>query len=86
LTPIARWRFGEPPLPLILLAPQKDEDAGEQSDDSSYKPEVKTKNSNQTNENQIDRQQKHSNIFCEGHEAMICIPRLMSRQIMRTNN
>jgi hypothetical protein len=56
LTSIARGRFGEPPLPLILLAPDENENAGDQSDYSSYKPEVKTKNSNQTNENQIDRE------------------------------
>ena len=40
----------------LRLTPDEDEDAGEQSDYSSYKPEVKTKNSNQTNENQIDRE------------------------------
>jgi hypothetical protein len=58
---------------LILLAAQKDEDAGENGDNSSNNAEVESKNRDQTVNNQENRQQKHSDIFCEGHEPSYAV-------------
>jgi hypothetical protein len=55
-----------------VLATQKDEDAGDERDNSSNKAEVESENSDQADKDQINRQQKHSDVFCEGHGAMIC--------------
>ena len=55
-----------------MLATQKDEDAGDERDNSSNKAEVESENSDQANKDQINRQQKHSDVFCKGHGAMIC--------------
>ena len=55
-----------------MLATQKDEDAGDERDNSSNKAEVESENSDQADKDQINRQQKHSDVFCKGHGAMIC--------------
>jgi hypothetical protein len=55
-----------------VLATQKDEDAGDERDNSSNKAEVESENSDQADKDQINRQQKHSDVFCKGHGAMIC--------------
>ena len=55
-----------------MLATQKDEDAGDERDNSSNKVEVESENSDQADKDQINRQQKHSDVFCKGHGAMIC--------------
>src|SRR6266566_1771524 len=59
--------------------PQNNEDAGEKGDDSWNKAEVESKHCNQANENQINRQQKHSDVFVKGHGLMICRSCPMSR-------
>jgi hypothetical protein len=56
---------------LLILAPENNEDAGEKGDDSWNKAEVESKHGNQANENQIDRQQKHSDVFVKGHGLMM---------------
>ena len=55
-----------------MLTTQKDEDAGDERDNSSNKAEVESENSDQADKDQINRQQKHSDVFCKGHGAMIC--------------
>jgi hypothetical protein len=55
-----------------VLATQKDEDAGDERDNSSNKAEVESENSDQADKDQVNRQQKHSDVFCKGHGAMIC--------------
>jgi hypothetical protein len=67
---------------VLILTPENDEDAGEEGDDSWNKAEVESKHCNQANENQIDRQQKHSDVFVKPHRlSMISERRALSRQI-----
>jgi hypothetical protein len=63
----------------LSSTPENNEDAGEKGDDSWNKAEVESKHGNQANENQIDRQQKHSDIFVKAHGIMICRSCPMSR-------
>jgi hypothetical protein len=52
-----------------MLAPENNEDAGEKGEDSWNKAEVESKYCNQANENQINREQQHSDIFVKGHDS-----------------
>jgi hypothetical protein len=63
----------------ISLAPENDEDAGDERDDSGYNTEVESEHCNQAIENQKDRQQQHSDIFVEGHGFMISEQQALSR-------
>jgi hypothetical protein len=64
---------------VLILTPENNEDAGEKGDDSRNKAEVESKHCNQANENQIDRQQKHSDVFVKGHRIMISEQPALSR-------
>jgi hypothetical protein len=65
----------------LALTPENNEDAGEEGDDSWNKAEVESKHCNQANENQIDRQQKHSDVFVKAHGlSMISERPALSRQ------
>jgi hypothetical protein len=64
----------------LILTPENNKDAGEKGDDPWNKAEVESKHCNQANENQIDRQQKHSDVFVKGHVLMmIWESRVLSR-------
>ena len=49
------------------LTPENNEDAGEKGDDSGNDAKVESKNSNQADEDEIDRQQQHSDVLVKGH-------------------
>jgi hypothetical protein len=64
------WRFSATARDdeVVRLTPEKNENAGENRDDSSNNANGESKDGNQAVKNQKNRQQKHSNIFCKGHE------------------
>ena len=50
------------------LAAQKYEDAGENRDNSGNNANGESKNCNQAVKDEKNREQKHSDVSCEGHE------------------
>ena len=51
----------------LILAPENNEDPGEKGDDSWNNAKIEPESSNQADENEIHRQQKHSDVFVKGH-------------------
>jgi hypothetical protein len=64
---------------MIVLTPQNDEDAGEKRDNPWNDAEIESENSDEAYQNQIDREQQHSDVFVEGHGLMIWDWRPLSR-------
>jgi hypothetical protein len=52
-----------------MLTPEDNEDTSQERDDSWNDTKVESKNSNQADEDEIDRQQQHSDVFSKGHEV-----------------
>jgi len=63
----------------LILTPENNEDPGEKSDDSWNNAKVEPESSNQAGEDEIDRQQKHSDVFVKGHGLMIWESCVLSR-------
>src|SRR5438132_6050352 len=76
-----RKRRGIPRLPLrmtvLMLTPENNEDPGEKGDDSWNNAKVEPKRSNQADKDEIDRQQKHSDVFVKGHGLIIWESRVL---------
>jgi hypothetical protein len=62
-----------------MLASENNEDTSQESDDSWNDAKVESKSSNQADEDEIDRQQQHSDVLVKGHGFMISEQRALSR-------
>ena len=54
------------------VSDQKDEDAGDECDNSSNKAEMESETPHQAVKDSDNSPAKQSDVFCKGHGAMIC--------------
>ena len=75
--PLINRRFGN--RRSLVLASENDEDTSQERDDSWNDTKVESENSNQPDEDEIDRQQQHPDVLVKGHASMISEWRTLSR-------